>query len=159
HHQRTRFVQQRHHARYDGAHATITSRLYHDRTVEFDNVGAEPADAVEIGMPGAKVIDRDQAAEVAIEIDRFDQRRLVGQRGLEDLDDHPVRGKPGPFQLLLEERRRIASLDDDPGIDIEEQPGVALILAPEAAQMERTAQAIEERDPGLIANTVEDLDR
>ena len=61
--------------------------------VDLDDVRLQPPDAVEVGVPRAEIVDRDEASDRAVVLDRGDQAFLVVERRLDQLHGHPVRGQ------------------------------------------------------------------
>src|SRR6266849_5156164 len=69
-------------------------------TVDLDDVRLQPPDAVEVRVPRAEIVDHDEAAELAVVLDRGDQAFLVLERRLDQLHRHPVRGQSAFLEHL-----------------------------------------------------------
>ncbi len=61
--------------------------------VDLDDVRRQLPDAVEIRVPRTEIVDHDEAAELAVVLDRGNQAFLVLERRLDQFHRHAVRGQ------------------------------------------------------------------
>ena len=110
--------------------------------VDLHDVRLQPPDAVEIRVAGAEIVDHDEAAQIAVVIDRGGEAPLVLERRLDQLHGHPVGGET-VFLQHLRKRTEPAALDRDERVDVEKEPAVLIAQALEVPDVERSALAVE----------------
>ncbi len=111
--------------------------------VDLDDVRPQPPDAVEIRVSRAEIVDHDEAAELAVVLDRRDQARFVLERRLDQLDRHTVRRKTVRLQHLQEERPVAETFGSDLRIDVEKQPAAHFAEPLEIPHVQGPALAVE----------------
>src|SRR6266853_757627 len=127
--------------------------------VDLDDVRPQPPDAVEIRVSRAEVVDHDEAAELAVVLDRGNQARFVLERRLDQLDRHPVRRKTVRLQHPQEEGAVPETLGGDLRIDVEKQPAARVAEPLEVPDMEGPALAVETYPLLALRRLAEQLQR
>src|SRR6266852_9230220 len=127
--------------------------------VDLDDVRLQPPDAVEVRIPRAKIVDHDEAAELAVVLDRRTQAFLVLERRLDQLHRHPVRRKTVRLQHVQEERSVPQTFGGDLRIDVEKQPAARVAEPLEVPDMEGPALAVETYPLLALRRLAEQLQR
>src|SRR5712691_415560 len=110
--------------------------------VDLDDVRLQAPDAVEVGTPRAEVVDDDEAAEVAVVVDRGGETLFALQRQLGQLHRHAIRGKTVRLQHLREERFE-AAFDRDVRVEVEKEAAARVAQFHEFLDLQAVALAIE----------------
>jgi hypothetical protein len=123
-HQRAALVKQRHHLFQHAARLGLERRTQHEAAVELDDLGLQPPHAVEVRMPGAEVVERDQAAGGTRRARGLVEVGVAGNGRLEDLDHHLAALQPRTrlqrtLELVVRQTRR---RDEHLRLHVEEQP-------------------------------------
>src|SRR5712692_6167471 len=127
--------------------------------VDLDDVRLQPPDAIEVRVPRAEIVDHDEAAELAVVLDRRTQAFLVLERRLDQLHRHPVRRKTVRLQHLQEERSVPETFGGDLRIDVEKQPAARVAEPLEVPDMEGPALAVETYPLLALRRLAEQLQR
>ncbi len=143
-------MQQRHHLRRDAPRMRIDLRAHDHAAIELDDFRPQPEHAVEVGVAGAEVVERYQAAQLAQLVDAVIEVGVVGQRRFQHLD-HDL---PGPQAVPGE---RVVDLADArpgrvrqrPRVHVEEQPLVG--VAPGIGRQVLQQRGAVEGDARIVA--------
>ena len=117
-------MQQGHHLHDHAARARLDSRVRHQAAVQLDDLRPQAPDTVEVGVAGAEVVERDQAAARAQQLDGGGEVGVVLHRLLEHLEHHLRPGQAEVRQELLQEAvvMVLRRAQEDLGVHVEEQP-------------------------------------
>src|SRR6266852_3946007 len=157
--QRARLVEHRDDPGEHASRERLDRHTARHLAVDLDDVRLQPPDAIEVRVSRAEIVDHDEAAELAVVLDRANQARFVLERRLDQLDRHPVRRKTVRLQHPQEEGAVPETLGGDLRIDVEKQPAARVAEPLEVPDMEGPALAVETYPLLALRRLAEQLQR